>query len=203
MISIILALAATQPCPPSTPPKKPIPRKQKKKVPQKAAPCNCTPGEKGPQGERGLQGPKGDDSVSLDIVYMGEPGLSLNLGAMGAIITNGDWAWGPALQLAQPTDNGEFVVDLGLALTGQIGPGHETGYLLHAGYTHNVTKKLGVTVGLHGTIIEGSESNGETDATYEGVTAGIVLRHKSLRLEIAPLFTTDNVGLTSSLFVRI
>lgn len=188
-------IAQAIPCdPPPAKPHKARPKKAKPKTPPPVVkPCDCPPGKDGKDGLDGADGRDGRDGKNsvMTVRYPGNRGVSLRVGVMGVVYTpHDDWAWGPALQLTQPVGaRGEFVVDAGLALPADGWVGNEQGLLLHAGYTRYVTKRLGLTLGVHSTSIAGSTSNNNISADYLGVNAGIVLRNRRVRVELSPVFS--------------
>ncbi len=220
-LSVLGASATTQaaptedPCPPTVkPPTKPRkPRAKTPKVvvtPPTVKPCDCPPGAPGKPGRDGRDGRDGSNGMNTHTHTAGEGGLSLRPGLMGAVMgPHADWAWGPALQLAQPVGkNGEFVVDAGIAAIADGVVGDERGLLLHAGYTRYMSKQLGLTVGVHSTMIDGN-----IDGNYLGVDFGVVIRAGRVRVELTPVLgglRDDNesgtqfaVGLAGSMFVSL
>ncbi len=231
MFSLLFTTAAyadgVDPCPPVAPkPKVHKPHKPRPKV--EAKPCDCAPGKDGKDGKDGVPGKDGkpgqDAESSLTQVYnysytetKSAPGLSLRIGLMGALYApTADWAWGPALQLAQPIgERSELVVDAGIALPMDgldFSPGQEKGLLIHAGFAHYMQSipRLGFTVGIHSTSIAGSSSNAEIGGSYLGLTGGAVWKTSHVRAELGIVFsglqddfkpdTQLGTGLVSSLF---
>lgn len=178
------------PCPPAPPthrpPRHPRPKPPAAKPPEATpAPCACPPGKPGRDGH---------DGKTIVVVYR-EPSarrLAIRIGVMGAVhAPHGDWAWGPALQLAQPVGrHGEFVIDAGLALPADGWIANERGLLLHAGYArYRDANDFGLTLGVHSIQIAGSSSNGNTSGGYLGVDAGVVLRSSRFRAELGPVLS--------------
>lgn len=209
-------LAAPTPCDPPKPAKPHKPKTPKKPVKPPEKPCDCQPGK---DGKDGKDGEDGGVIIQVQPVVIFEkvttPGLSVRPGVMGSVhAPHGDWAWGPALQLAQPVGTrGEFVVDVGIALPADGWIGNERGLLLHAGYARVITKHVGLTAGVHATTIDGSPDNGNISGGYLGIDAGVVLRNNRFRVELTPVIsglrddnesgTQFSIGLAGSVFVSI
>jgi hypothetical protein len=229
-----IALAARNPCDPAPLPKPVHHKPHKPKAPpaQPPAPtCACdpgTPGVAGPPGPKGDQGPPGR-AGRVDVVFHDPPKprtpkatpaprlLGLRLGFAGTLQgPYGYWAWGPALQLAQPlTRNSEIVVDA--AITSPLGaftwsPGREGGYLLHAGYAR-FWGIGGVTAGAQIMHVYDSPSNNGLSADTLGVTLGLAFRTRLIRAELGPVVgvVSDSyhegssvaVGVAGSIFVSL
>lgn len=184
-------------------------------------PCHCI-GEKGDHGDGGPRGDTGRTGNRGDRGPRGESsGLDLRLGVMGSVYApNGDWAWGPALQLHSDLNRkNELVIDLGLAgpLNGDPSWGRESGFLAHVGMAHYLSKSVGLTLGAHYTSIDGSDANGHANGRYLALDGGLVLRKRwdsvNLRVELAPAIgglrgnvtdgTAFSIGLTSSAFLGV
>jgi hypothetical protein len=203
------------------PPKKAVtPPEVKPEPPKATADCNCT-GLQGPPGQKGEDGivVYTERYIHQHLVVEERPSLSLGLGAMGAFhAPDGDWAWGPALQLRNElSDLSQLTLEAGFALPIDGVVGDETGLLLHLGYTRFLSDEpwFGFTGGVHYTGIDGSAENGNIDGHYLGVDLGFVVRKQwdnvNLRVEFAPMVsglrddssegTSLSLGLTSSAFL--
>ncbi len=198
LLPMLMGIAhADAPCPEAPKPHKPRHHKPKVKPPvtpeKPATPCACNPGKDGKDGKDGTNGRNGRDASNVLVTPKATPGLSMRLGLMGAVYTpRTDWAWGPGIQLAQPVLGGEIVVDVGLAFVFNgydWSAGREGGLLLHAGYAHDVKDGLGLTAGIHSTMIAGSSSNGNVSGNYLGLDAGIVLHNDVIRVELTPVLS--------------
>lgn len=205
------------------PKKNPPPAPVQASVPPPAPACDCPAGPQGPQGDPGPQGPQGERGPrgheGQTIVIREELKAWLSLGVMGAYFPapNGDWAWGPALQVGLPMEHGELTAAVGLAGPfdqASWSPGHQPGLLTHLGVSGRGT--LALTGGVLYDHIVGNSQNGNIDADYTALDVGAVFRKRlgggfGIRAELTVAFgglretdrsdTQFTIGPAGSLFV--
>ncbi len=216
----MVGAAYADPC--ADPPKKtarrqrPRPPARKPEPPKPASlPCDCK-GEKGDPGERGPAGAAGKDGESTlilaeRILPIREPAIRLSAGLMGTVqAPRGDWAWGPALQLATDLDERyELAVSAGLAIGAD--DGRESGSMIELKVTRS-EGPYGLFAGLHYTSIDGSPDNRQLDGSYLAGTIGVSYTRGRYRLAAGStvgglrddfkLGTQFAIGAQGSLFVR-
>lgn len=224
LLGMSSAAMADSPCPPVTP-VPPVKHKRIKRKPPvlvvpptvEVIPCNCPPGKPGKDGHDGKDGNDGLNGFDGVTTIVGKPGLALRVGLMGVLqAPHADWAWGPALQLAQPVGTrGEFVVDVGAALPADGWIANEKGLMMHAGYARYFDKQsnIGLTLGVHGTSIKGSAANGGIGGDYLGGNVGFVIKGDRVRAEFGAVFgglrddaesgTQFATGIAGSMFVTL
>lgn len=214
-----LAVADNKDCPHVYKPKKHKP-KVKPPLPPKAE-CNCPPGEPGPQGPPGPPGQKGPpgrpgETWQTAIVYGDRPVLPLGVGLFATGFANGDWAWGPALQISgHLNENYEATLIGGLANLATRG--RESGYTLRAGLQRDLGNNVSLGAGLGYLNITGSQANGGIDGSYVTLDVGVSIKGQlgpvALNLNLMPVvigFLDDSfqgsstqVGSSASLFAGV
>lgn len=164
------------------------PRPPKRPTPPVTRPCDCPPGPRGEKGDRGEPGVTTVKVVERQVIVpvKVKPAIAFRLGVMGTIqAPHGDWAWGPALQLATDlSDDYELAFSAGLAVLAD--EGLESGHLLHLSVERHLDEVIGVAAGVHLTSIEGSPDNSEIDGDYLSLSLSLVGRTGPLRFEFGP-----------------
>jgi hypothetical protein len=152
-----------------------------------ALPCHCEAPASNYVCKTGEKGDRGDPGVTT-VVYRerrAKPALRLRAGVMGTIQgEHGDWAWGPALQLATDlSDKYELTFSAGLAVG--VGYERESGHMLSLSVERRMDEAFGLMVGLNATEIEGSDDNGNIGGEYLGGHFGGVIHFGNVRTELA------------------
>lgn len=193
-LSGLVGTVSADPC--ADPPKKKtaVRKVVKKALPppappvEKLASCEC----KGEKGDAGPEGPRGEPGLSVRQTKVivqevrARPAIDLRLGLMGTSQSpQGDWAWGPALQLATQLGP-KYELALSAGLANLAIEGEESGYIVQLSVTRELRDGLGVSLGVNRASIDGNAGNGNIDGDYLGLTAGLVLRSKHFRLELGP-----------------
>lgn len=182
---------------------KPRKKKVKRKPPPKETKCDCPAGPEGPRGEQGPpgdRGPKGDPGESKVVHVRDGARFPLVGGVFANYFANGDWAWGPALQLAGLiSENYQATLLGGLAMGAT--DGRESGYTVRAGVERVLADRTTLGVGLGHLSIDGSPSNGNISGDYLTLDVGISVSRDvgpaTVRLNLQPIvigFLNDTKG---------
>lgn len=167
------------------------PKHHKPKVkPPVAVKCDCPPGEPGKQGPPGEPGKPGQ--VKVIHVHDKAPAATIPLG-VGVFATgfaNGDWAWGPALQITgKLTDNYEATLMGGLANLAT--KNRESGYTLRVGLQRDLGNQVALGAGLGYLNLKGSPVNGQIDGSYLTLDVGVAINGNlgpiALNLNLMPI----------------